>query len=164
MPLIFHGALINSSSAWASTKEQLTELFLCPHVGAVTIRTSLLTGFKHDDEVHQWTFFDTRANAAVPERSPNANSSLNTYGYSPTPLGEYLTIVESIVQENKASRLKPFIVSVTGSALDIVKCRQKIAEHALKTSIPLLMEIKISGPKIERLFHRLIPKIIALIK
>lgn len=148
MPLIFHGALINSASPWSSTKEQLTELYNCPHIGAVTIRTSLLEGFKHQDDIHQWTFFDARSNAAVPERSPNANSSINTYGYSPTPLGEYLAIVESIVKESNQPKAKPFIISVTGSAEDIVECRRKIAEHALKTSIPLLMEINLSCPNI----------------
>lgn len=148
MPLVFRGALLNSASPWSSTKEQLAELYDCPHTGAVTIRTSLLEGWKHDDSINQWKFFDARSNSAVPERSPNANSSINTYGYSPTPLGEYLSIIDSIVSESRSKVSKPFIISVSGSPQDIIKCRRKVAEHALKTSIPLLLEINLSCPNL----------------
>lgn len=148
MPLNLPKPLLNSASPWASNKEQLADLYNCPYTGAVTIRSSLLSGFHHDDKVNQWKFYDARSNAPMPERSPNANSSVNTYGYSPTPLSEYLTMIEQIIRESKSKPQKPFIVSVTGSASDVVECRRLISETATRTSIPLLMEINLSCPNI----------------
>ena len=42
--------LINSSCPWASEKEQLQDLFNCPHTGAVTTRTATLLGFPENEE------------------------------------------------------------------------------------------------------------------
>ena len=148
MPLNFATSLINSASCWATSKEQLKELYKCPYTGAVTTRSSLLTGFNHDDSINQWTFYDARSNNPMPERSPNANSSLNTYGYSPIPLPTYLAMIEEIVLGDPKSPKKPFIISVTGSAQDVVQCRHLISAHAVAASVPLLMEINLSCPNI----------------
>ncbi|KAL9055215.1 MAG: hypothetical protein Q9162_003708 [Coniocarpon cinnabarinum] len=148
MPLNFPKLLLNSASPWASDKQQLTELYNSPYTGAVTVRSTLLTGFDHDDRVNQWTFYDARSNTPMPNRSPNANSSINTYGYSPTSLSDYLAMIEEIVAENPATFKKPFVVSVTGTAHDVAECRRVISAHARTTSIPLLMEINLSCPNI----------------
>lgn len=148
MPRGFRGPLLNSASPWASSKEQLAQLYASPYTGAVTVRTSLLNGWNHDDDVNQWTFYDARVNVAVPQRSPNANSSFNTLGYSPTSLPQYLAIIEAIVADSGKPPAKPFVVSVTGSPDDVVKCKNLISECASRTSIPLLMEINLSCPNI----------------
>ena len=55
--------LLNSASPWATTFEDIKELYNCPYTGAVTTRTSLLEGFSHDDAVHQHCFFEPGKNA-----------------------------------------------------------------------------------------------------
>ena len=148
MALNFKPPLLNSAGPWATTKGDLKSLYDCPHIGAVTTRTSMLSGFKHDPAVNQHTFYDARTNAAMHERSPNSNSSLNTLGYSPFPLDEYLKMIESTVQEVRGPSRKPFIVSVTGTIADMAPCLQEISRHSAKTSIPLLMEVNLSCPNI----------------
>ena len=49
--------LLNSSSPWATTVEDIQALYDCEYTGAVTTRTSLLEGFNHDPAVHQHVFF-----------------------------------------------------------------------------------------------------------
>lgn len=92
-----------------------------------------------------------RSSTSKNERSPNANSTLNTLGYSPTPLREYLAIIETIVTKSPKQRKarKPFIVSVTGTSEEIVQCHQLISELAAKLPIPLLMEVNLSCPNIQ---------------
>jgi dihydroorotate dehydrogenase (fumarate) len=55
--------LLNSASPWATTFEDIKELYESPYTGAVTTRTSLLEGFSHDEEVHQRCFFEAGKNA-----------------------------------------------------------------------------------------------------
>lgn len=148
MALDISPPLVNSAGPWATTEEDLKSLYECPYLGAVTTRTSMLSGFNHDDKVNQYTFFDARTNASMHERSPNANSSLNTLGYSPFTLDEYLRMVDNTVARAHVPIKKPFIVSVTGTAADMGPCFQKISEHSAKTSIPLSMEINLSCPNI----------------
>lgn len=148
MALDISPPLVNSAGPWATTEEDLKALYECPYIGAVTTRTSVLFGFKHDEAVNQNTFYDARTNSSMHERSPNANSSLNTLGYSPFALDDYLRMVESTVARAPSSIKKPFIVSVTGTPADIGPCFQKISEHSAKTSIPLSMEINLSCPNI----------------
>ena len=67
----FAPPLLNSASPWATTNEDLQALYDCPYTGAVTVRTSLLGGFNHDDTIHQYAFltghktFCTSSNKAV---------------------------------------------------------------------------------------------------
>jgi len=129
----------------------LVKLYQSPATGAVTVRTSLLKGFPHDPNIHQYIYFDVRFNTVKDERSPNANSTLNTLGYSPTPLSEYITIIERIVSTNKPltnKRKKPFIVSVTGTSDEIIQCHKLISECRARISHPLHMEINLSCPNI----------------
>lgn len=154
MPLpIIDPPLINSSNPWCSTQEDLQALYDCPHTGAVTTRTSLLKGFDHNPAVNQHTFFDPRNHARVSQGSPDYSvaddkcGSLNTLGYSPIPLVEYLYFVSAITSAESTIR-KPFIISVTGSPTDILECYKMITEHQKTVPVPLCMEINLSCPNI----------------
>jgi hypothetical protein len=48
--LVVSPPLMNSSSPWASERDQLQELFDSPYTGAVTTRTATLTGFRETPE------------------------------------------------------------------------------------------------------------------
>lgn len=134
---------------FADIFQDLRELYHCKATGAVTTRTSLLQGFPHDPKIHQYIYFDVRSNTTKDERSCNANSTINSLGYSPIPLQEYLQIIERIVTAPEAKGTKkPFIVSVTGPAEDIVKCHELISECSTRLSHRLLMEINLSCPNI----------------
>ena len=134
--------ILNSSSLWASTKEELTDLYNCPHTGAITVRTSLLKGFNHDDSIHQHCFF----NSTTSEPSlDSANSSLNSVGYSPTTLAQYIDIIDDIVTSSQ-NRRKPVIFSVTGTATEVGKCLTLLSTSPCKTYA--MMEINMSCPNI----------------
>ena len=157
LPTIEPG-LLNSSNPWATTAKDLQALFDCPHTGAVTIRTSLLHGFEHDDSIHQYTFFNPKNHSLKPENArdgqvPNENGgSLNTLGYSPITLSTYLAMIGKVVADStlpEDERLKkPFIISVTGSAEAVRECYQKIQAIQPSLSNPLCMEINLSCPNI----------------
>lgn len=133
---------MNSSSIWASTREQLTALYNCPHTGAVTLRTSLLKGFDHDDSIHQHCFF----NSTTGEPSLDSpNSSLNSVGYSPTTLAEYVDFMHNIVTSSQNPR-KPVIFSVTGTATEVAKCLALLSNSPCKTYA--MMEINLSCPNV----------------
>lgn len=147
--------LINSANPWCSTQEDLQALYDCPHTGAVTTRTSLLKGFNHSPTIHQHTFFDPRNHHVVPQGSPDYSvaadkcGSLNTLGYSPIPLSQYLEFISSITAgADNTGRRKPFVVSVTGGPDDIRKCYEMISEHQKNCPVPLCMEINLSCPNI----------------
>ena len=156
MPLpLINPPLLNSANPWCSSKEQLQNLYDCEHTGAVTTRTSLLRGFPHNAQVHQHTFFDPQTHAAAPQPPPdgeapaNSSSSLNTLGYSPIPLDDYLVYIRDIVSSSLCPR-KPFVVSVTGSPDDVKECYRLIkAAHAgMPPGTQLCMEINLSCPNI----------------
>lgn len=146
----FDPPILNSATPWATTKEELQALYDCPYTGAVTTRTSLLTGFHHDDSVHQYAFVAGCERVAVehsPTKIPVSVSSLNTLGYSPLSLIEYLCMVSEI-NSNERPNPKPFIVSVTGEPEDIVECYKRIQDASSKSSIRILMEVNLSCPNI----------------
>lgn len=149
--------LVNSACPWATTKEDLQALFDSQSTGAVTIRTSLLNGFDHNSSIHQYAFFD--ADDHVPQvansahTSPASNSgSLNTLGYSPIPLAEYLSILKRVSLDSslpqEVRQRKPIIVSVTGSAEAVAECYRQIQDTQADLSNPLCMEINLSCPNI----------------
>lgn len=159
--LDFHPPLLNSANPWATSKKQLQELYDCPHTGAITTRTSLLNGFEHDDAIHQYIFFgsdqvfqegentNAEKNAACPRGSDV--SSLNTLGYSPLSLHEYLSILRDVFKDASTPHVtkKPVIFSVTGSPHDIVTAYNLInSQRLLITGARFLMEINLSCPNI----------------
>ncbi|KAK5137430.1 hypothetical protein LTR08_009009 [Meristemomyces frigidus] len=148
--------LVNSSNPWATTLEDLQALFDCEITGAVTTRTSLLEGFAHNPAVHQHTFFDPHNHEPTSTRDgevpPEYSGSLNTLGYSPVPLDQYLAMLPQVVEHSPhpdAIRLnKPFIISVTGDAHAVLECHRRIQTAQLTISSPLCMEINLSCPNI----------------
>ena len=73
-------------------------------------------------------------------------SSLNTLGYSPIALKDYIDIVKSIDQEPWG---KPVIFSVTGSASEVVECYRLLAFEAEQESLKWMMEVNLSCPNID---------------
>lgn len=144
--------LVNSANPWATTLEDLKTLYECPHTGAVTTRTSLYTGFAHDSSKHQYTLFDITTHKTEQDQSKltgHENASLNTLGYSPLTLESYLDFILTIATTSKSIREdKGFIISVTGSPEDVVKCYKLIAKTAPLVPFPLAMEINLSCPNI----------------
>lgn len=144
--------LVNSSNPWATNLEDLTVLYECPHTGAVTTRTSLLTGFGHDPAKHQFTLFDATTQKSQQDRtklSGHENASLNTLGYSPLALESYLGFIKTIAASPAARPDKGFIVSVTGSPEDVADCYRAISETATLVPFHLAMEVNLSCPNIQ---------------
>ncbi|KAF2019116.1 FMN-linked oxidoreductase [Aaosphaeria arxii CBS 175.79] len=152
--LVIHPPLLNSANPWCSTLEQLEELYASPHTGAVTTRTSLLEGFPNDESIHQFAFYNPSTHeAATPNKDrtdqTGETGSLNTLGYSPTPLRTYLEFIKTISDRlNDEKHYKPFIVSVTGSVEDVVECYQLISAHQRNVRMVLAMEVNLSCPNI----------------
>ncbi|KAI9800777.1 MAG: dihydroorotate dehydrogenase [Piccolia ochrophora] len=161
--------LLNSANPWASTPSDLQSLYDSPSTGAVTVRTSVLGGFPHDDGRHQYLFFSAgrgtgRRSGAVRDDGSNGSdartgngegtSSLNTFGYSPIGVEEYVQIARGIVEKGEAGRQKkPFILSVAGSPADVGVMYALICEAAAATTertaaLDLRMEINLSCPNI----------------
>ncbi|KAF5337019.1 hypothetical protein D9611_003412 [Ephemerocybe angulata] len=95
--------LLNSSCAWSSNLRDLQELYDSPFTGAITTRTATIAGF-NQDESHTVVF------------SNSSLSALNSYGYSPHPLSEYLGWVKQILQGSTSD--KPVIISITSPNAD----------------------------------------------
>jgi dihydroorotate dehydrogenase (fumarate) len=143
--------LLNSANPWATTLQDLRALFACSSTGAVTTRTSLLIGFGHDSEKHQYTFFDPITQAPSEDSSAaqtGERASLNTLGYSPLPLSRYLSFVHTISDELLEPSKKLFIISVTGSPKEVAECYCLIAKEASSVKLPLAVEINLSCPNI----------------
>jgi dihydroorotate dehydrogenase (fumarate) len=155
--------LLNSASPWATTYKDLKALYSCPFTGAVTVRTSLLEGFQHDQTMHQYAFFDSGSavNVKGDESIAAGRTSLNTLGYSPIPLDEYLEIVRRVVTEQSggdgSSELengthrerKPIILSVTGTPEEVEKAYLLIQGTSRDHGLELGMEINLSCPNIK---------------
>ncbi|KAJ4353368.1 dihydroorotate dehydrogenase [Didymosphaeria variabile] len=150
--------LLNSANPWCSTLEQLQELYDCPHIGAVTTRTSLLEGFPNDEKIHQFAFFNSSTHEAGPanpagQEKVDASGSLNTLGYSPLPLKKYLGFIKTISDglpepTSSSNRVKPFIISVTGAVEEVVECYKQIFELQHHVRMALAMEVNLSCPNI----------------
>lgn len=120
-------------------------LYESPFTGAVTTRTALLNGFAEDSTIHQHVFF-----------GENRLSSINSYGYSPHSLDQYLLWIKEIHQQYKTSN-KPFIVSITGTAQDVELCFLQIQSVRKELNLPndqgfdLAIEINLSCPNIPKI-------------
>lgn len=156
-PLSISPPLLNSANPWCTTLEQLQELYSSPYTGAVTTRTSLINGFQHDSSVHQFAFYNpSTLSASEPNKdhagSGDTNGSLNTLGYSPKPLVEYLdfikTISDSLGNVSNGKHHKPFIISVTGSVDEVVECYKLISTYQRTVRMVLAMEVNLSCPNI----------------
>lgn len=143
--------LLNSANPWATSHKELEALFKCPSIGAVTTRTTLIGGFKHDGAVHQYTFFDPVTHGSsdnVKDVKSEEKSSLNNMGYSPFMLREYLSYIKAISDELSEPSTKLIIVSVTGTPDEVADCYRQVAEHSKTVQMPLAVEINLSCPNI----------------
>ncbi|KAI0446244.1 FMN-linked oxidoreductase [Xylaria telfairii] len=153
--------LFNSANPWATTLEQLRDLYRCAATGAVTTRTALLEGFPHDEEVHRFAIFEAgthRVSGGGDDENKDrgrGDASLNTLGYSPIPLDGYLGFIRRVDEEVNAEKgeggngkRKPFIVSVTGTPDEVAECYRRVSRCAREISIPLALEINLSCPNI----------------
>jgi dihydroorotate dehydrogenase (fumarate) len=110
----------------------------------VTTRTALLNGFAEDENIHQHAFFGEKG-----------LSSINSYGYSPHPLDQYLNWIREIHEQNK-TKSKPIIVSVTGTTDDVELCFLEIQKVRKELNLPteqgfdIAVEINLSCPNIPR--------------
>ncbi|EGO60244.1 hypothetical protein NEUTE1DRAFT_15063, partial [Neurospora tetrasperma FGSC 2508] len=160
--LNIHPPLINTPCPAATTLEDLLILWNCPSTGAITTRTSLLSGFPHDDTKNLYVFYDSSSHTVSSSTNPSSpssatstqNATLNSLGYSPLPLQTYLDFIRTITTSSSS---KTIIISVTGSAEDVAQCYLHIArlqsELLYVTSSPsfvvkLAMEINLSCPNI----------------
>jgi dihydroorotate dehydrogenase (fumarate) len=178
-PFYISPPLLNSSNPWANDASDLLTLYASTHTGAVTIRTSLRSGFKQNCQHHQYTFFSSVTGHGTAEINLSSQggqstiedgdtSSLNTYGYSPTPFEEYLNLLRQIRDSGflssdcpfpeKIPRRKPFIVSVTGGVEEIGACYidlLRLQSEPLSVNsrergggLEVMMEINLSCPNI----------------
>lgn len=154
--------LINTASPWATTIEELIALYNCPSTGAITIRTSLLTGFEHDPNVHQYIFYSstTSSTTLLPNTDDfsmiqeNQSSSINTLGYSPIPFITYWKIVQRAsrgeIDDFHPRVNKPIILSVTGTPSQVLEmlnlCDDTRYLHG--QNLTLMVEINLSCPNI----------------
>ncbi|KAJ7480108.1 hypothetical protein B0H11DRAFT_1864039 [Mycena galericulata] len=122
--------LVNASCAWASDLSQLQALFDSPYTGAVTTRTSTLKGFAEDPETHTVAF------------ASSSTSSLNSYGYSPHKLSQYLSWIETILSAAQTATPKPFLISITESDADTLRAAVD-AIQALRAKSPAFAQIGI---------------------
>lgn len=82
-------------------------------------------------------------------------SSINSYGYSPHKLDQYLIWIKEIHTEHPTSN-KPFIVSVTGTADDVELCFLQIQSVRKELQLPnehgfdIAIEINLSCPNIPK--------------
>lgn len=172
--------LLNSANPWATSEDDLKALYDCPYTGAVTIRTSLWKAFNQHPNTHQYTFFSSplghataNINVDLPEGRgdvlPGETSSLNTLGYSPIAFEQYVAMLVRMsrtsalqIQTKRPDKLKPFIVSVTGSAAEVGRYCEHLLEvlndpdksypasdkNAISFGLDLMMEINLSCPNI----------------
>ncbi|TDL28931.1 FMN-linked oxidoreductase [Rickenella mellea] len=135
--------LMNSSSAFSSDSGDLRALYTSPFTGAVTTRTATLNGFTEDPSIHTVAF------------SAESISSINSYGYSPHPLSQYLLWVEELVTKSPGD-VKPFIISITSSsAVELAEMlgaiqdlRRKLRDHEGDVS-RIAVELNTSCPNIK---------------
>lgn len=129
--------LLNSASPWASTKQDLEQLWACPSTQAVTTRTSTLAGYPDNPSKHQVSFFGTA-------------SSINSFGFSPYPLEQYLEWLRSICAENP--RKKTIIVSIgAADEKELDKALRLLTRFVQETDIDLAVEFNASCPNLDGL-------------
>ena len=157
VPLTIAPPLLNTANPWCTTLAQLRELYASTHTGSVTTRTSLLHSVPHDYSIHQFSFFDPQTlTASPPNASPSTTAqtaSLNTLGYSPHPLADYLRFIHAINASLPAptttpATCKPIIISVTGPVHDITQCYTLITAAQHTVHMRLAIEVNLSCPNI----------------
>jgi dihydroorotate dehydrogenase (fumarate) len=152
--LAINPPLLNACCPWSTTLENLRALYDSPYTGAITFRTSMIQGYPDDKSVHQYVFFPV--GRAVPSSERNvvtcspesSNTSLNTIGFSPIPLADYLGMIKDIVKDQTAPS-KLLIISVGGPVEEVAQGYNMIAELAERSPhLRLAIEMNLSCPNI----------------
>ncbi|GAA5833678.1 hypothetical protein JCM9279_001596 [Rhodotorula babjevae] len=132
--------LLNSACPWASSADDLRALWDCPYTSAVTTRTTTLRGFEDDSTKHQVAFF-----------GPDAQSSANSYGYSPYPLSTYLSWLRPLVDCASSSQriVKQLIVSITGTPAETREMLVALQAFADEHGVAVAAELNASCPNIK---------------
>ncbi|GAA6021839.1 hypothetical protein JCM11491_001542 [Sporobolomyces phaffii] len=126
--------LLNSASPWASTEADLEALWGCASTQAVTTRTSTLRGYPDDPSKHQVAFFGSA-------------SSLNSFGFSPYPLSQYLAWLRRVVGTD--ARKKQIIVSIgPADATELAEMLAVLAAFAHELGVTLGVEYNASCPNL----------------
>lgn len=128
--------VFNSACPWASSGEDLKALYNSPFTSAVTTRTSTLHGFPDDATKHQVAFFGR-----------DAQSSSNSYGYSPYPLSQYLAWVKPLLASSAPKKLA--ILSITGNLEETKQMLITLQAFANVTKSTIAVEFNASCPNIK---------------
>lgn len=141
----------NSACPWASSADDLKSLYLSPFTAAVTTRTCTLNGFADDASKHQ-VRSATLSSLLVPYSSfpwletqvaffgNEAESSSNSYGYSPYAITVYLDWLRPLLLSKTAPK-KQVVVSITGTLEETrqtLKILQVGDEHSLRKKMNTL--------------------------
>ncbi|GAA6051065.1 hypothetical protein JCM3770_005481 [Rhodotorula araucariae] len=129
--------LLNSACPWASSAEDLAALWACPHTSAVTTRTCTLDGFADDASRHQVAFYGS-----------GAESSANSFGYSPHPLASYLAWLRPLLAA-RPSPSKQVIFSIAGTLVETAEMLSTLQAFADEfPGLTIATELNASCPNI----------------
>ncbi|GAA5857790.1 hypothetical protein JCM1840_000911 [Sporobolomyces johnsonii] len=128
-----HVPILNSACPWASSAEDLKALWDSPATAAVTTRTCTLRGFADDPTKHQVVFF-----------GPLAQSTANSFGYSPYPIAQYLDWLRPLVR--KDPKRKQVIVSIAGTLDETDQMLVLLQRFATELGVTIAAEYNASCP------------------
>jgi len=144
--------LLNSASPWASTKEDLQQLWDCPHTQAITTRTATLDGYPDDPKKHQvrrlslsccwWSLSFLEKVAFF-----GSKSSINSYGFSPYPLEKYLEWLKEIVKKDPRKKRLIFSIGASGEE-ELERIFPMLERFAKDLGIKLGVEFNASCPNL----------------
>ncbi|GJN90748.1 hypothetical protein Rhopal_003762-T1 [Rhodotorula paludigena] len=134
--------VLNSACPWASSEEDLRALWECEWTSAVTTRTTTLHGFPDDPSKHQVAFFGS-----------DAQSSANSFGYSPFPLSTYVSWLRPLVLSTPPAKRKQLIVSITGTLSETAALLAQLRDFAAELDTVLAVEFNASCPNLGHLGH-----------
>lgn len=145
--------LLNTPCPWASDLDLLRKLYASPHLGAITTRTAMIDGFPHNPDVNQFVLFEPTSQQSSPPNETSTistqNSSLNTIGFSPYTLNDYLGFIKTIADEQRShDNLKTVIISVTGTPEEIAESYVRVNAFSTSVPMPIAMEVNLSCPNI----------------
>ncbi|GAA5881848.1 hypothetical protein JCM16303_006480 [Sporobolomyces ruberrimus] len=129
--------LLNSASPWASSREDLEELWRCEFTQAITTRTSTLEGYPDDPRKHQVAFFGQK-------------SAINSFGFSPHPLSQYLDWLRAILSGYQVERTQKTIIISIGASQEseLDEMLALVAAFAHELGVCLGVEFNASCPNL----------------
>ncbi|GAA5920623.1 hypothetical protein JCM1841_001482, partial [Sporobolomyces salmonicolor] len=128
--------VFNSACPWASSAEDLKALWDSAATAAVTTRTCTLRGFADDPTKHQVVFFGAS--------DESAQSTANSFGYSPYPIAQYLDWLRPLLQEDP--KRKQVIVSIAGTLNETHEMLALLQSFAAELGVTVAAEYNASCP------------------